>query len=308
MAANEGTNGHTEVPSDLERKIIKQIEFYFGDKNLPRDKFLRQKVDEDEGWVTLECLTTFNRLKALSTDTDAIAKALRKSEAGLLEVSEDNKKVRRVTAKPLPEETAEARHDAKTKTVYCKGFPAETTIDQLEEFFSDKGKVNMLITSQWILCHLFKGSAFVEFSTVDEAKAFVATEALKYNEQELIKMMKADYFKKKEEEFKLKKEKQERYIGMDLSGYPSDSSGHQTLRRRPPQRAKKKQKLSRKSLEWPKVKQTCLTPCQPSLPSGEHSGFSLGRDGLYTMHEVPSRTETKACLPQKKLTGRDSFG
>ena len=35
------------------------------------------------------------------------------------QVSEDNKKVRRVTTKPLPEETAEARHDAKTKTVYC---------------------------------------------------------------------------------------------------------------------------------------------------------------------------------------------
>ena len=99
-----------------------------------------------------------------------------------------------------------------------------------------------------------------------------------------------------------------RYIGIDLSGYPSDSSGHQTLRRRPPQRAKKKQKLSGKSLEWPKVKQTCLTPWQPSLPSGEHSGFALGWDGLYTMHEVPSRTETKARLPQKKLTVRDSFG
>ena len=35
------------------------------------------------------------------------------------QVSEDNKKVRRVTTKPLPEETAEARYDAKTKTVYC---------------------------------------------------------------------------------------------------------------------------------------------------------------------------------------------
>lgn len=38
--------------------------------------------------------------------------------------------------------------------------------------------------------HLFKGSVFVEFFTVDEAKAFVATETLQYNEQELIKMMK----------------------------------------------------------------------------------------------------------------------
>ena len=30
------------------------LQFYFGDKNLPRDKFLRQKVDEDEGCI-LSC-------------------------------------------------------------------------------------------------------------------------------------------------------------------------------------------------------------------------------------------------------------
>ena len=29
------------------------LQFYFGDKNLPRDKFLRQKVDEDEGCILL---------------------------------------------------------------------------------------------------------------------------------------------------------------------------------------------------------------------------------------------------------------
>ena len=39
--------------------------------------------------------------------------------------------------------------------------------------------------------NLYQKSVFVEFSTVDEAKAFVATEALKYKyEQEFIKMMK----------------------------------------------------------------------------------------------------------------------
>ena len=27
------------------------LQFYFGEKNLPRDKFLRQKVDEDEGCI-----------------------------------------------------------------------------------------------------------------------------------------------------------------------------------------------------------------------------------------------------------------
>lgn len=37
---------------------------------------------------------------------------------------------------------------------------------------------------------LFKGSVFVEFATVDEAKAFLGRESLKYNEEELIKMTK----------------------------------------------------------------------------------------------------------------------
>jgi len=37
----------------------------------------------------------------LSTDTDAIAKALRKSDTGLVEVSEDNKKVRRAPSRAI---------------------------------------------------------------------------------------------------------------------------------------------------------------------------------------------------------------
>ena len=36
----------------------------------------------------------------------------------------------------------------------------------------------------------FKGSVFVEFASADDAKAFVALESIKYNEEELIKMMK----------------------------------------------------------------------------------------------------------------------
>ena len=36
----------------------------------------------------------------------------------------------------------------------------------------------------------FKGSVFVEFASADDAKAVVALESLKYNEEELIKMMK----------------------------------------------------------------------------------------------------------------------
>lgn len=49
-AAAAATNGQTKdgegegQPQDLGAKIVRQIEYYFGDYNLPRDKFLQQEV------------------------------------------------------------------------------------------------------------------------------------------------------------------------------------------------------------------------------------------------------------------------
>ena len=41
------------VVSDLESKIIRQIEYYFGDHNLSRDRFLQEEIKKDEGWISL---------------------------------------------------------------------------------------------------------------------------------------------------------------------------------------------------------------------------------------------------------------
>lgn len=35
--------------------------YYFGDHNLPRDKFLKEQLQLDDGWVTLETMLKFNR-------------------------------------------------------------------------------------------------------------------------------------------------------------------------------------------------------------------------------------------------------
>lgn len=102
--------------TDLEQKIIRQIEYYFGDINLPRDKFLQEKIKEDEGWVTLDVLLTFKRLAALSSDPEVITKAVEKSEHKLVEVSEDRKKLRRNPEKPLPELDDERRKELMTRT------------------------------------------------------------------------------------------------------------------------------------------------------------------------------------------------
>ena len=51
------------VPFDekLERKLLRQLEFYFSDSNLPRDKFLRETVERDpESYVDLKLILKFN--------------------------------------------------------------------------------------------------------------------------------------------------------------------------------------------------------------------------------------------------------
>lgn len=102
--------------SDLENKIIKQIEYYFGDINLPRDKFLQEKIKEDEGWVTLEVLLSFKRLAALSTDHGVIVDALKKSTNNVVEVGEDGKKIRRSPHNPLPELNEERKKELSART------------------------------------------------------------------------------------------------------------------------------------------------------------------------------------------------
>lgn len=82
------------------------MEFYFSDSNLPRDKFLLEKVTEDaDGFVDIALLCIFKRMRDLlkSTVTDAaqvaegvvvdVAAALEPSEA--LVLSDDRKRVRR---------------------------------------------------------------------------------------------------------------------------------------------------------------------------------------------------------------------
>ena len=53
---------------ELEAKIVRQVEHYFGDYNLPRDKFLKETIQSDDGWVPMETMIKFQRLASLSVD------------------------------------------------------------------------------------------------------------------------------------------------------------------------------------------------------------------------------------------------
>jgi len=203
------------MASDLDIKIIKQIEYYFGDVNLPRDKFLQEKVKEDEGWISLEVLLSFNRLSNLSTDEAVIADAVKKSTNNIVEVSEDCKKIRRSPHNPLPELNEERKKELDARTAYAKGFPFDDNLDNILKFLEPHGVVESCQLRTYLdkkeknkeKAHKFKGSIFVLFKDLDDCKKFIEAESIKCNDKELIRKWKNNYFEEKVEERNNRKNK-----------------------------------------------------------------------------------------------------
>ncbi|XP_067843606.1 lupus La protein [Heptranchias perlo] len=193
-------NGVVQEMTPLEKKICEQIEYYFGDHNLPRDKFLKEQIKLDDGWVPLETMIKFNRLSRLTTDFTIIVEGLKKSKTELLEISEDKTKIRRSPSKPLPE-FDEYKNSVKARSVYVKGFPTSATLDEIKDWFDESGPVEN-IQMRRTLQRQFKGSVFVVFDSLDSATKFVETSGLKYKDTDMIVLFKEAYFIKKAEEKK----------------------------------------------------------------------------------------------------------
>ncbi|XP_072180704.1 lupus La protein homolog [Diadema setosum] len=189
----------------LAKKISRQIEYYFGDSNLKRDRFLQLKIREDNGWVPLEVMIKFNRLKALTEDFSVIIAALEKSPTGLMEISEDKLKIRRAPSKPLPEETANYWKSIRARSVYCKGFAVDESLDTIQDFMDQFGTC-IHIQMRRDKERKFKGSIFAVYESQEAAEKFISAEDVKLNGTEMIKMAKDDYFKKKTEERKVKRD------------------------------------------------------------------------------------------------------
>ena len=70
------------------------MHYYFSDDNLQRDAFMRAKIAEADGWVSLELLNGFNRMKKMGLGVVELAAALREA-SDELEVNEEGTRVRR---------------------------------------------------------------------------------------------------------------------------------------------------------------------------------------------------------------------
>ncbi|CAL8077465.1 unnamed protein product [Calicophoron daubneyi] len=185
--------------SPLEAKIIKQVEYYFGDINLSRDKFMKQVIAENDGWISLDTMLKFNRLKALSDDPEVIKGALSKSTSGLLELGPNG--VRRNPECNVPDTFDEAFAAYKDRSVYVKGFDPEATLDEIIEWLERVGGKTLNVHMRRLpKDKKFKGSIFAVFEKKEDAEKFLTSaEAAEYKDHNMIRMYREDYWKGKKE-------------------------------------------------------------------------------------------------------------
>lgn len=154
--------------------------------------------------VPISTLLTFKRLKALTEDAKVIVDALEKSSEGLVEISEDKEKLRRHKERPLPEFNEETRKELMSRTAYAKGFPLDSQMNDLIEFFKDFENIENIVMRKYYdqkeKNYKFKGSVFVSFTNKEKCEEFVKKAKIECKGVGLIRKMQEDYAEMKKRE------------------------------------------------------------------------------------------------------------
>nr|BAE87696.1 unnamed protein product [Macaca fascicularis] len=147
----------TEKKKEVEKKkrsrvkqvladIAKQVDFWFGDANLHKDRFLREQIEKSrDGYVDISLLVSFNKMKKLTTDGKLIARALRSS--AVVELDLEGTRIRR--KKPL----GERPKDEDERTVYVELLPKNVNHSWIERGL---GNVAMLFISVYHIISLLE--------------------------------------------------------------------------------------------------------------------------------------------------------
>ncbi|VVC42019.1 Hypothetical protein CINCED_3A000629 [Cinara cedri] len=186
----------------IDAKIVKQLEYYFSDANLPYDKFLQNEIKTDGGWVKISVLLTFKRLANISNDKVVVASAIKNASNSLLETDETNEKIRRKPDQVVPVADQEFLNEMIERSIYCKGFPKTATMDDLLEFAATFGDKNITkVTPRRLKTKEFKGSLYFTFSTKEQAEIFLNQKSVKYNGVELERRWEKDFLEEKKKEY-----------------------------------------------------------------------------------------------------------
>lgn len=169
------------LPEDLKHRIVKQVEYYFSDENLPTDKHLLGLIKKNkEGFVPIAIIAAFKRMKKLTQDHSFITAALR--ESSVLVVSSNGKKVKRLHPIPLPE-----TRDPKLFTILVENLPEDHSEENIKRIFGAAGRIrSVTICDPHVVEKLGKSSkgdvlisnklhALVEYESPEASERAVAT-------------------------------------------------------------------------------------------------------------------------------------
>lgn len=156
-------------------RINKQVEYYFSDANVVRDKFLLSQIEKGCGWVPVSVLNTFSRMKAFGK-TDREMEAIL-SGSSVLDVKDG--KIARKT--PIPQNV-----DTSDRTLMVRNFRKDSTLEDIEEMFRTKRGSIARISMRRTPAKEFKGSVIIEAFSAKEAEEIRAMEwrSLSENERE----------------------------------------------------------------------------------------------------------------------------
>ena len=126
-----------------------QIEYYFSVENLCKDVFLRAKMDSN-GYIALGVISSFNRVRMLTTDVPFIVESLQSST--VVELSEDNMSIRVRNGHEqwvLPQEQLEMVLQLRSPTARSEGNMSEgsTPTDVSKENYADDGSSSKTTSS-----------------------------------------------------------------------------------------------------------------------------------------------------------------
>lgn len=193
----EPTNNENDSDSILDEKIRQQLEYYFSDVNIIRDKFLMSEIKKnDDGWVKLSVLLTFSRLQQLTKDEKRIIEALKRTQSDTIELEEAEKQIRRKEKLP---DVEEYKKDLELRTVHISGFPTDYTYENLLPFCQQYGPVDSVNMRRHFKTRFFKGCIHAVFKKVEDAKKVLETVPLKCKDRELRTESMEQYHKRKAE-------------------------------------------------------------------------------------------------------------
>ncbi|BAO41740.1 La ribonucleoprotein [Kluyveromyces marxianus] len=168
-----GSYAPIDFTAEVSKACRKQVEFYFSEYNLPYDKFLRSLCEQNDGWIPITTLASFNRMKKYRP-VDKVVECLK--ESSILEVSADGENVRRKT----PLETVDFKDRNERVLVFMNWKKIEdedkdkflVLQEELEEFFNKMLPVNQVRLKK---DHKkkFNGVVEVEFKTKEECAKFL---------------------------------------------------------------------------------------------------------------------------------------